>query len=354
MSTFDIHEDTGEEPSLDALGRFNAVAKTIREWQEGQLPKMSDNMLLARFPDLGSTKTFTRALRGDGEELRDIESRWLPRYEGVVRMIENARDSQAETIYHDLPLLKPILADATRLITGMGIKRLMLIEGDTGHGKSFALRAIKEKFGDRAIMCEADESWFRASSAVGQLSLACGVKDTEAGLGRQLVTRINDLVAHVKGRRMILIDEFHHSGGGFLNILKTLINRTNSVFVVAGMKTLLDKLSTAAAQEARQLTHNRLFSRHTLTGPSVEDAMMFLSRRLTLEAEDKKMKDAISALIAHKSAGSKPELVAAHLGGMAFLRNVADECRNLIGSEPVDADTLMKAANLVKRQAIGR
>lgn len=349
-----LTDDLTEAADTSAVARFAQAAQFVREWQEGQLPKMSDNALLARFPRLGSTKTFKRALDGDTTELKDIESKWLPAYEGVMRDIEAERNSTAEPLYSDLPMLKPLLADATRLISTTGIKRLMLIEGDTGHGKSFALRAIKQKFGDRVTLCEADESWFRAASAVGQLSLACGVVESEAALSRQLSGRINALCSHIKGRRIIGIDEFHHSGGGFLNILKTLINRTDSVFIVAGMKTLMDKLSAAAAQEARQLTHNRLFCRHTFTGPGIEDAKMFFSRRLKLDESDARLGTAIAALISHKQTGSKPELVAAHLGGMAFLRNVADTCRDLIGTDKVDAETLIKAANFVKQQATGR
>ncbi|OAI55547.1 hypothetical protein AYO49_05435 [Verrucomicrobiaceae bacterium SCGC AG-212-N21] len=344
-----------EVDSADAVARFIHAAKLIREWQEAQLPKMSDNGLLARFGKfLGSTKTFKRALTGDVSELRDVESKWLPQYEEVVRLIEADRNTTAEPMYKDLPFLKPILADATRLMGAVGNRRLMMIEGDTGHGKSVALRAIKEKFGDRAVLCEADESWFRAAAALGALSLATGAVSKATALARQLNDRQNQLIEHIRPRRLVIIDEFQHSGGRTLNALKTLINRTDSVFIVAGMRTLMQKLSTANQEEARQLTHNRLFARHVLTGPGIEDAKIFFERRLGVDLKDKQILDAISALIVHRNGGGgRPELVAAHLGGMAFLRNVADTVKDLIGTDKVDAKTLMEAANHVKKQATG-
>ncbi len=355
MTIAPLSDEALDITSQDEAQRFTVAAQAIREWQRAQLPKLSDKALLAKFPKLGSTKTYVRvADQQDTTQLKDIGSKWMLDYEDIVRQIEAEREDTQEQVYEDMPSLQPILASVARLMQVTGNRRLIIIEGDTGHGKSFILRALKNRYGERAVLCEADESWFRASTAVGQLSLATKAVDNEAGLARQLGARINQLVAHNKGRRIIFIDEFHHCGGGTLNVIKTLINRTNCVIVVAGMKTLLAKLSAAAAEEARQLTHNRLFARHTLTGPSVEDASLFFERRLGVDLSNKQITTAIGALISQKGGGGRTELVAAHLGGMAFLRNVAEFCRDLVGDGPIDATTLIEAANAAKQQATGR
>lgn len=348
----EIEDDVNASDETIAA-RLVAAAREIREWQEAQMPRLSDNALIEKFKALGSTKTFNRLRQGDTAQLRDIEHNWLPAYEGVLRLIEAERDAVAEPVYDDLPFIQPILSDAMRLVRANGIKRLMMIEGDTGHGKTFALRAIKQKLGARAFFVEADEAWARPSAAVGQLLIATQWCDSSDFMISLFAPRLLKLIEHIRGRRVILLDEMHHMSGATLNVIKTLINRTNSVFIGAGMKTLLDKLRASAAQEARQLTHNRLFARHALTGPGIEDARIFLRRKLKLEENAATDKAICRIIEAPGQEGGKPVPVAAHYGGMAFLRNVVDRCNDL-GIAKVDGTDLLQAAEYVKRQATGR
>jgi hypothetical protein len=339
----------------EACRRFHQAATKIREWQAAQRPVLSDKVLVDRFSRLGSTKTYKRALDSDFADLKDIMTKWAPRYEAVWEEIECSRDNPVEDVYHDMPFLQPVMESALRLVQVAGLKRFMIIEGDTGHGKTFALRAIKQKIGDKALMTEADTSWCRPATAAGDMLIHTKAVEKVEQLPVYMGQRLTLLKRHLLARRVLLIDELQHFSGQSLDIIKTIINQTNSVVIGAGMATLIAKLSNTAAEEARQLTHNRLFARHRLTGPGVADAKLYFSRRLDLQgAETQKMEKAIHGVIYQTVQGqNEPIPVAAQYGGMAYLRNIVDECINN-GNHKADAADITEAAKIVRKQVTGR
>ena len=78
---------------------------------------------------------------------------------------------------------------------------------------------------------------------------------------RTLITTLKQ-----KGRVIIAIDEGHHCTGSVLNVIKTMLNQTEALMILAGMNTLLRKLRATSSEEAKQLMHNRLFAKLELSG----------------------------------------------------------------------------------------
>lgn len=262
------------------------LGERIRAWQLSQTPKLSDEALRSRFPELGSTRTYKRIHTGDGIEGLDGDE-WLAKYQAAWERINEAELVRtAEPVYDDLSPTVAARAAVAALMQETGQQRLVVIQGDTGTGKSVALRAIREKYGRTAFLIESHEGWSSLASALRYLAEGLGVRPGDGGARPSssgdwlelIVERLN-----ARGRRIVLLDECQHWGGEMLNALKTLINRTDSVFVVAAMGTLWEKLTRARYLEAKQLTLNRMLERVVLDGPTVDDARKVLDRRAGLK-----------------------------------------------------------------------
>lgn len=331
-------EPRTQNQEQEADERLFDVAQRIRLWQEGQSPRVSDNALLERYRALGSSKTYAKLRARDASQL-DAEE-WLQKYLGVWSQVEADSDAQAEVIYPDLSWMQDIYRSVLQLSLRKGLDRLVIIEGDSGYGKTEALRYVTRQLPGNAVYVDADESWARPTVMVGQIILATGAKRTEADLPATLAGRLSVLVDHLKRRQVILIDEGHHLSGESLNILKTLLNRTPSTFVVAALGTLWKKLQANAWHEAKQLIVNRMFARVRLAGPSSEDASKFFTRRFKVEgAIGKPLASIVGIAPTH--------------GGMAFIRNIAVRCKEL-GLQDLDATSLLQAAAHVREQVEGR
>ncbi len=322
----------------DSAPRLFELAREIRLYQESQTPRMSDNALLARFPGLGSTKTFKKLREGSTEQLEAAE--WLPRYEGVMAQIEAEADSREEVIYDDLSFTDEIYQTTLRLLQQRGLNRLLVIEGGSGSGKTRALASVARRLPGGVVLVEAHEGWNSPWTAAGDILLALGaVKKTEE-LPNGFAERQSLLIQKLQARRLVEIDEAQHMGARTLNMLKSLLNQTPSYFTIAALDTLWKKLTTGAWEEAKQLLLNRMFARIKIGAPSARDAERFMSRRITLEG------DTVPAL-------KQIIIVARDHGGMAFLRNVAARCHAL-GVDKADAATLLEAAKHVRSQVEGR
>jgi hypothetical protein len=221
-----------------------------------------------------------------------------------------------------------------------GKDRLILIEGGSGSGKTSALDVLAAGEGSGSmIRVEADETWKSIRVAMFHLLLTLGVPkgDIECATGE----RLDQLMAVVgrRGRIIIALDEAHHVTGGVLNLCKTILNRTEALLIMAGMKTLLQKLRASSSEEAKQLIHNRLFARVVLAGPDAEGAREFLTRRLRVPGA---WKPATIAALAQ---------AAAHAGHWSYLRRVVDQLLNAGLADPTDADLLAAGHTAAKEIA---
>lgn len=265
-----------------------AAALSIRAWQESRPVPMSDSALVRRYPALGSTKTYKRILSGDLAELR-IED-WEEKYRGVLGAIdaESAAAAQAE-IYDDLEPARAVRSATLNLIRSFGNERLVVVQGDTGTGKTTSLRLIEELYKGTAHWVEAHEGWRSFAAAMGDIAVAVGVADSIEKLPASGAARLDAIIRHIgESRPILLIDEGHHMTAGVLNATKTLINRTAARIVVAAQSTIWRKLAAASLQEAKQLILNRMRERVHLGPPTPLDVVLYLERRagVAVDAED--------------------------------------------------------------------
>lgn len=285
-------------------------ARAIREWQERRPLKLSDEALIRRYPALGSTKTYKRILVGDTAELRAAE--WAEKYRGVLTQIdtEEAETSKAEALYDDLEPARAVRTAVASVVRSMGIERLVIVQGDTGSGKTSSLKLIAGLYPGNVTTVEANVGWRSFASAMGDIAIALGLADDAAKLPVSGSARLDAIVRHIgESRRLVLIDEGHHMTADVLNAVKTMINRTGARFVVAAQSTLWRKLQAASLQEAKQLLLNRLRERVYLAGPSADDVALYLGRRCELDVST------ATALEISKAAAKG--------GAYAFLRRLA-------------------------------
>ncbi|MBI5817436.1 MAG: ATP-binding protein [Verrucomicrobia bacterium] len=326
-------KDTSEEtnPAIDAQQKeLASLAQTIRDYQTKR--EWSDTLLCKKFGGLGSTKTFTKILKNELEEL-DLE-RWLLEYRSVVNLItaEAGADTQDEQVFDDLSTCSRLRVAFLDIMNVRGNNRLIICEGASGSGKSKAARMLAAKYGRRVLLGEADGTWRSENTMLGGLLRLIGKKDFSTGTNE----RKELLIVELQARRVcICIDEAHHLGPASLNMLKTLINQTPGEFILFGLKTLLNRLETKAFQEALQLTRNRMAERISFDKLDAHDVEMLVKRRLGwLNGEGAK---AARMLILD---GKGP---AQRLGHLAFVDAVCRQARKDADGEPVTLEIFSKA-----------
>lgn len=232
----------------------------IRDFQKAK--SWSDNAMVKKFSGLGSTKTFTRVINNDLHEL-DLEKQ-LTNYRAVWAVIESVGDGDEtnEDLCTDLTAVRQLQRAVLEVFKQNGLARFILVEGDTGTGKSSARRLLIERYGQRILWIEAADIWNDNPNAMlGELLRALGVKEIPT-LATDRLRKILDRLTET--RVCIFIDEFHHLGPRCLNTVKTLINQSPCEFVGLAMKTLMKRIERDAYEECRQLTGNRLAERITL------------------------------------------------------------------------------------------
>lgn len=320
-------------PEPDPTAELIQLARGIRAWQESRRPRISNEQMLRLYPGLGSTKTYRRLADGDSSSLV-IETQ-LARYRGVWAAIETLTGAHGgEEIYEDLTPTFECCVAVSGAIPQRGKTRLVLIEGPTGSGKSTALAVLEQKFAGQTARVEAHEGWQSLNCALRNLHKAIAPHAKESP--KSTAEALDAIVAALnQARRVVLIDEAHHCTAAVLNSIKTILNGTDSVIVMAGIDTLWRKLAAKSWEEARQLIHNRLYERVRLAAPTRADAETFLSRRCpALNGGN------------WKQAAERVAKMSEHLGHYAFLRRIAERL-NAESGEP-DAAAILEAAATLK------
>jgi DNA transposition AAA+ family ATPase len=238
--------------------RLRELARKMEEHRESA--KLSKEGLIKQFPTLGSSKTFQRILDGDLAEL-DLE-RQLVNYQSAVALLEDmARDvAQAdEEIISDMSPATKLRKAVLDTMRETGNARVIFLLGPSGSGKSSARRALFDRYGGRFLLIEANAAWNDSPNAMlGEILRKLGVKDLPANPGDRL-NKVVEMLA--ERRRGVVIEEAHHLGPRSLNVVKTLVNQTPGEFILIAVDTIWRKLETAAFEECRQLTGNRLAER---------------------------------------------------------------------------------------------
>ena len=252
-----------------------ALAQKIRAWQEAR--GYSDTELLRRMPGLGSTKTYTRILKADLAELN--LDRQVSEYRAVLAVIESlsGREQKEIELYDDLSTVVQLRRSLIEIIEEKSIRRVVLVEADSGLGKSTALTLLQRKYGQSILVVEALIAWRDNPNALlGALLEALGVTDlplTSEG-------RMRLALGKLRNRSVTLaIDEAHDLGPRCLDTVKTLINQTPSRVLLFAWPTLWRRLERSAYEEVRQLLGNRLAERIKLGALREIDVRRLLERR---------------------------------------------------------------------------
>jgi DNA transposition AAA+ family ATPase len=326
-----------QQEALDT--QLLTTAKEIEALRTARVPVPSQNAWVKEWPGLGSQKTYSKILSGELEDVNTAAK--LPDYRGVLRAIlADQKGRAAEVLYDDLPGAQAAILAALRLMHHHGKDRLLLIQGGSGSGKTSVLDLLAKGAAAGALVrVEANDTWKSERVAMRDILLGLGdsLEKVEAmRSGGEMLARILEILER-KGRILLAIDEAHHCTGRVLNLLKTLLNKSEVLLVMAGMNTLLQKLRANASEEAKQLIHNRLFQSVNLGGPDGASATAFLRRRMGVTTSWK--------------AGTLTTLTetARHCGHWSFLRRVVDHLRMNGANQPDDAD-LLSAVNDAARE----
>jgi DNA transposition AAA+ family ATPase len=344
MSTQLTLEPQALSARADETESLFTLAARLREMQLAR--GLSDEKFVKQYPALGSTKTFKKLINRDATQL-DVAV-WLAKYEGAMSLAEKQAEREAvEPLFEDLAPTHELLTTAGRLLQRRGINRLVIVEGDSGSGKTQALRALAHRLPGMVHVAEGNEAWKNVNSMLADLLKRVEGITSDENLPTGIQARLSRLIDSLSTRRVLLaIDESHHMTSAGLNVLKTLINQTQSAFVIAGQSTLWRKLQATAWQEAKQLRHNRCFAYIVFGAPALPDVQLFISRRTLTHGGLEGMK---AEMWEHLG-----ELAARH-GNFAFLRDTVEAARLMVPKgDAISGDDLLRAAEEIKRRAGGK
>jgi type II secretory pathway predicted ATPase ExeA len=326
--------------SEEARKELGTLAARIREWQKCHADKdgkpYTVTSFLRDYPALGSDRVYNRICADDLEDL-DVD-RWARDY-GAVWALLQMQDECADRndpVYDDLTVVIDLRKAVARVMRENGINRLVVMQMPQGCGKTTAAKLTAARFGARVVFAEATEIWRENPNAMLQgLLLALGVAEASvpvsaSGKWLELGKRLNER------RVCLMIDEAHQLGLRTLNLVKSLINQTPGEIVLLAMDTLWRRLETAAYEEARQLTQNRLMERIRAEGANASDVALIIERRLGM-----KNGDAMKAAKAICEKGNRQ-------GHLTFANLVCREAKERAKGQEV---TLEMVANAVTRVA---
>jgi DNA transposition AAA+ family ATPase len=322
-----MSEEAVQAELREAAGRIRAY---------GEAQGLSDRELVRRFPGLGSERVWTRIAAGDLDGVNAAQ--WVQEYQGVLASIEVLREHADgdDPLYDDLTTVLDLRAAVAEAMKERGLNRLVIFQGPQGCGKTTAALLLRAKYGSRVVFAEATELWRENCNVMlGGLLEAFGVQHAPTPAYEKWHLLVGPGGHLVRRRVCLIVDEAHHLGPRSLNMVKSLINCTPGEVVILAMGTLWRRLETAAYEEARQLTQNRLLERIRSDGIEPADAEKFCARALGLAAGEAKA--AAAALC--QAAGMN--------GNLAFLKLVCRRARRLAGKGAVTVEVVKRAAGQV-------
>lgn len=286
--------------------------------------------LCREYPGLGSERTFRDMRDGKGDKY-DLDN-WLIAYQAALTAIIDVTETPAEQRYYDnLSTVMQVHRAILGAMNNTGNNRVVIIQGDTGIGKTYAADILAKRYGERIIRIEATTVWNDRPKALLDAILHV-LGQTPPSVP---VAALSDVVHHLSGaRRCLIIDEAHHMGPRCLDTVKTLVNRTRGEFVLMAMATLWDRLGTRAYFEARQIGTNRLSERVVLE-LTLGDIVQYLANALPSQLSDDDLATAARLLL-------PPSIQS---GNFAFVRDVTDLLADV---SPVDRASIADAIDDIK------
>lgn len=223
-----------------------AVIARLTELQGTQ----SDRTFTRRWLVSVSETTWFRIKRG--EYKRKGNDALLKIANDLARLEDHLIITQQGGGHEILPLLHIRLGiAAVRQAFGQVRNRLVIILAETGGGKTTIAQAIAEEYPGACATAQASEPW-RSSYMAALQSIAdgCGI----GALPPSTRKAESALISYLKQNpRLIVIDEGNYFGPATLNLVKLILNLTQSTVAILALPVFWDGLVRTARQEAQQL-----------------------------------------------------------------------------------------------------
>jgi type II secretory pathway predicted ATPase ExeA len=263
------------------------IGKQIKDWFQSRTDARGAAFTVASFlkayPGLGSERVFRRVMESDLDDL-DCE-RWARDYQAVWTLLQmrGEQEIEDEPIYDDFTMAIDLRKAVGQAMREKGITRLVLCIAPQGCGKTTALQTLVARYGARVALTEATELWKEnINEMLRGILLSLGVTASamppSGGLRWSLL--LEKLSTPQMPRMCLVIDEAHHLGPRSLNMVKSIVNHLPGEVVLGAKDTLWKRLETAAYEEAKQLTQNRLLERISVDSAPQADIAHMLARRL--------------------------------------------------------------------------
>jgi DNA transposition AAA+ family ATPase len=344
------------EQTIEPAAELKQIAEQIHDIQTRL--GLSDSALCKKYADLGSTKTYSRILSGDTEEM-NVE-RQLHNYRQALIKVQMsaATDNQFdESTFSDFSDPTRVRIAVSEAMAQPDNTRLVIVTGESGKGKTAIKEMLCAKWPKATVAAEADENWkdslpaFLADMiiAVNPIERGDGRSDEEESTssktksGEILIPfntfeRKHKLLTALRRRKLCLfIDEGHHLGIRAYNFVKTIINKTETVVVIFADPVLFKNFELSAYRETSQLTHNRLYERIRLAGPTPSEVAVYMQRKQVSFADEKDI-PRFAKQLADDSHGR---------GEWKVVKLVTKKLRKAKG--PIDQEQFVEALNAVIR-----
>ena len=285
--------------------------------------------LVAEFPALGSVSTFSDMKAGKTDKY-DLPAQ-IANYRAVAQYVAEGAGHEER---YPLQAVAVIEGAVKKVMRSWGLDRVVVVDGESGMGKTTAVEMLCAKYGSRLMLLETTEVWDDNPRALLWVILkAFGVLTPPASK----VDALDRVLEHLSvSRKCLVIDEAHHLGPRCMNVVKTLVNQSPGEFCLLGIPSVWAKMFKQAYIEARQLFTNRLSERVTLV---LDDGAV---------GEYVKFVFADAAAAEVKKAAQLIRPAAMQHGNMAFVRDV---CREM---EELTQDAVIAAVQRVAAQKGGR
>ena len=216
--------------------------------------------LVRKYPLLGSEKTYRDLRAGKTDDYR-LENH-VENYTGLATTLKLQLETGGIELYESLPAVVDLRAAILEAMASIGTDRVVIVDGESGHGKTTAAQILVAKYGVRIRMMEATDMWNDSPGAMlDEIILTFG-ESSPPITGTQKLKLCIDLLRNM--RSTLIIDEAHHLGPRSMNVVKTLVNKTPGEFVLMGIPAMWTKMHKASYIEALQLSTNRLSCRISL------------------------------------------------------------------------------------------
>ncbi len=260
-----------------AVLELRTLAQDIVEFADANDQTQAE--LVKEHGALGGKAILTAALAGRCD---DVE-KWLVNYRAVAAVIAPGDEGEADPLYENLSTTKAVRGQFTRLKMSRTLAKLVIVEGNTGMGKTSAGKIITKKMLDLNPVAsihtiEASAAWGdRPNAMISAMLKALGMPDTS----RSQAARMDKLVDAANERPVVfIIDEIHDVGVRCLRVLKTLLSQTTMKIVLLTHPRLFRDLERENWDDVGQLTGNRLVARVNLGSIQDDDVEIILLNRL--------------------------------------------------------------------------